>query len=100
MARTVEKWVAGIYDGRLYVAKGHFKETKRQLRREGGSHADEVDLALGFGHMYSRDTDLLHDTQEEALDALYSRELKKIRVLRGDVEKIQDHLNMIDDFGA
>jgi len=98
MAKVVEKWAAGIYSGRLHVAKGHFKETKKQIRREGGSHADEVDLALGFHHTFQRDTEFLHDTAGEALKALRSREAHKILKLLEKIEKIQDNLILIDDF--
>jgi hypothetical protein len=97
-AKTVEKWAAGFYSDQLHVAKGHFKETKKQLRREGGSHADEVDRALGFGHTYPRDTDLLHDTQEEALDALHAREFAEILILQSKIGRAQSRMNLIDDF--
>ncbi len=98
MSRVVEKWVAGIYNDRLYVAKGHFKETKKQLRREGGSHADKVDIALHFHHTFLRDTDLLHDTAKEALDALRLREMLTIEQAQGKIERIQTRLDLIDDF--
>ena len=96
--KVVEKWVAGFWNGHLKVAKGHFKETKKQLKREGGSHADAVDIALGFGHTFPRDTDLLHDTAEEALDALRLRKVQKIRDLRLDTRQVQDELNLIDGY--
>ena len=98
MAKVVEKWVAGIWNDRLYVAKGHFKETKKQLRREGGSHADQVDIALHFHHTFPRDTDLLHDTAEDALDALYGREGQGRIELLAKVKRVDARMNLIDDF--
>jgi len=98
MSKTVEKWVAGFWCDRLYVAKGDFKETKKQLRRESGSHHDDVDTAIHFGHTFPRDTDLLHDTRTEALDALYGRESQKRIDLLKKVEAIDIRMDLLNNF--
>jgi len=98
MSEVVEKWAAGIWCDRLCVAKGHFKKTAKQYRREGGAHADSMDLALGLAARFDHDTDLLHDTPEEALNALHAREMQKIQVMQEKMDKIQDNIRLIDDF--
>jgi len=98
MSPIVEKWAAGFWCDRLYVVKGHFKKTAKQYRREGGSHADKMDLALSWGGRFDHDTDLLHDTQKEALDALYGREAQKRIALLHGIEKIDAQMDLINDF--
>jgi len=98
MNEVVEKWAAGFWCDRLHVVKGHFKKTKKQYRREGGSHADGMDLALSWTSQFYHDTDILHDTAQEALDALHAREMQKMQKLREKIQQIQDGLNLIDDF--
>lgn len=98
MAKIVEKWAAGFWCDRLYVAKGHFKETKKQLRLEGGSHGDQLDNALTCGTVFPLDTDFLHDTKEQALNALYARETQNIRSLQIKIDRSQGRINIIGDF--
>lgn len=98
MSKIVEKWAACTRNGILHVAKGHFKVTPKRLKREGGSHADQMDLALYFKDQLDRETDLLHDTAEEALDALHSRKMQEMQRLRSEIEKIQGELSLIDDY--
>ena len=100
MSETVDKWVAGIYSGRLRVAKGHFKKTAKLYRREGGSHADDVDLALGFTSQFYHDTDRLHDTAEEALSALRGREEAERMKLLSRIEWIEGRMDLIDGFDS
>ena len=95
MSEIVEKWVAGFWCDRLHVAKGHFKKTKKQYRREGGSHADDIDLALGWSSQFSHDTDLLHDSQIEALDALSDGLDMDLQVLRDKTAKLLDQLELV-----
>ena len=98
MSEIVEKWVAGIYSGRLHVAKGHFKKTKKQYRREGGSHADDIDLALGFASQFDHNTDRLHDSAEGALAALRLRAKQDITRFEEKIYMLQGHINLADDF--
>ncbi len=98
MSPTVEKWAAGIWCDRLYVIKGHFKVTPKQYRREGGTHSDDMDLALKWRSVFDHDTDLLHDTQAEALEALHSRELREILNLQKGVERAQTRIDLVEEF--
>jgi hypothetical protein len=98
VSEIVEKWVAGFWCDRLYVVKGHFKKTAKQYRREGGSHADDMDLALKWSSRFDHDTDLLHDTAEEALDALSDRLATDLQTSQAKSKKIQGNLDLIDDF--
>lgn len=93
---TVEKWAASFWCRHLYVAKGHFKVAKTQLiRAEESSYSDNLDIALRFLHTFPHDTDLLHDTRNEALDALQEREERKILDLRENITQIEDQLELI-----
>ncbi len=96
MTKTVEKWAACFWCDRLHVAKGRFKKTAKQYRRESGSYDDDIAVALGQEDRFSNDTDLLHDTKEGALDALHSREMQVIQTLRDKIEKIQVRLDLIE----
>jgi hypothetical protein len=57
-----------------------------------------MDLALSWSSRFDHDTDLLHDTAKDALDALHAREMQKTQKLREKIGKIQGNLDLINDF--
>ena len=97
MSKTVEKWAAGFWCDRLYVAKGHFKKTKKQYRHEEGSYDNDMVLCLAWVSQFNHDTDLLHDTGEEALDALRSRELQAVQVLRDRIKRAEERQVLLNN---
>jgi hypothetical protein len=96
--KIIEKWAAGIYNGKVQVAKGHFKQTAKMFVREGGRHYDDLHCIMDYVDRVTHASDMLHDTAGEALDALHNREMRKIQNHRKAIEKIQDRLSLIDDF--
>jgi len=98
MSEIVTKWAATVWCDKVQVAKGHFKQTAKMFVREGGRHHDDLNLALGFVDRVTHQSNLLHDTVEQALDALRRREMRKIHNLQVQLNRVQKQIDLIDDF--
>jgi len=98
---VVKKWVAGFWSDDLIVVKARFNETPKQfaLVREDSASYRQAQIALGFtSRVIKENQDRLHDTWEEAVDALHSRVLKVLQTHRRHIEKCQEQMGVLDDF--
>lgn len=93
MSEQVAKWAASIYTSRLYVARVKCRKTAKLFIAERG--VGDENLALSFQTNFPHDTDLLHDTEIEALDALDARiERDKLKLL-AKLAKLEEHQEII-----
>ena len=94
MSERVEKWAANIWCNQLYVARVTCRKTTKMFivdRDSSGDAKPATDYQTNFPH----GTNLLHDTEIEALDALDVRiEQDKLK-LRAKLEKLEDHQKTI-----
>ena len=93
MSERVTKWVANIWFNRLCVARVKCRQTAKMFIAEGA--LDDEKTALDFQTNFPHGTNLLHDTEIEALDALDARiEQDKLK-LRAKLEKLEAHQKTI-----
>lgn len=96
MSKIVVKWAARVFGNKVYVGKGEFRETKKLFILEHGSY--DLKMAIRYNTQFYHDTKLLHDTAQEAIDALYKRKLEEIRSLRERILTIYEDIHPIVNF--
>jgi hypothetical protein len=98
--KIVEKWVAGFRWGNLIVVKAKFRETEKQFAIvvDESPEYRRASEALNCMSVIPKDRDRLHDTWEEALDFLHSREAGFMRTHQKRIEVCQDRMDKICDF--
>jgi hypothetical protein len=98
--KIVEKWIAGFWVDELIVIKAKFKETPKQftLIQEDCTEGDRASSAIGYVTNIPKNGDRIHDTPEEALNALHKRELNTLNNLRWQLETTQNKMNQINTF--
>ncbi len=99
MAEIVTKWAAGhIYKDSIVLVKGQFRKTAKLFIAE--NPLPELNRILGYVGRVSQDTDLLHDTWQEALDALMAVEDHKITVAEGEIADARNLIEKIVSFAT
>lgn len=73
MSKEVTKWAAKLnLHGEVVTSSAVFRETKKQLRLLGSSFSDyyTIDRLIGYRTVLPIVTNLLHDSEEDAVDWL------------------------------
>ena len=99
MSKIVKKWVAGFIHDKLVVVSHGFRQTPKFFIMQPSitDHGDQMLSLLRYRTRFDRQEVKLHDTEKEAINALFREQTKMITIAEEMIASARARIRLIHE---